>query len=120
MLLVSKLQNWHRKACHAGCRGFESRQVRHYFYRKHLIYCAFLNYSSSTHTVSHTSRFLPSGGYGMNTFDSTDWLLQQWAFWARSDHAANLQFPNQPPFRRLLGSTVPDPAISDAVAGEVD
>ena len=30
MLLVSKLQNRHRKACHAGGRGFESRPVRHY------------------------------------------------------------------------------------------
>ena len=30
MLLVSKLQNWHRKACHAGGREFESRPVRHF------------------------------------------------------------------------------------------
>ena len=29
MLLVSKLQNRHRKACHAGGREFESRPVRH-------------------------------------------------------------------------------------------
>jgi len=40
------------------------------------------------------------------------WVLKQWGRWARQG-APRLGFPSAAPFRRMLGSSVAEPQISD-------
>ena len=54
-------------------------------------------------------------------FDSTPWLLESWALWARTNHGLHLNHPNMTTFRRLLGNPGARSAqISDLCAGAVD
>ena len=54
-------------------------------------------------------------------FDSTPWLLENWATWARVQHGLHLNYPNMATFRRLLGNPgARSPAISDLCASAVD
>ncbi len=52
--------------------------------------------------------------------DNTPWLLDQWARWAQVNPGVSLGYPTVTPFRRLLGSTVPPPLISDDEATVID
>jgi len=53
-------------------------------------------------------------------FTDTIWLLEQWARWSRINPSPSLRLPSITPYRRLLGSTLPSPVISDEMAMQVD
>lgn len=52
--------------------------------------------------------------------DDTEFMLEQWARWALVNPGVSLGYPNLTTFRRLLGSTVSTPLISDEEAGKID
>jgi len=53
-------------------------------------------------------------------FADTLWLLEQWARWSRINPGPALKLPSVTPYRRLLGSTLPSPVISDDAAMQID
>ena len=50
----------------------------------------------------------------------THWLLEQWSRWSRVDTGVAASYPSITPFRRLQGSTVANPLISDIEAMRVE
>lgn len=48
------------------------------------------------------------------------WLLTEWGRWRLIESGAAKGFPNQTPERRLLGGSLPTPAIEDEEAEKVD
>lgn len=54
----------------------------------------------------------------INVFDDTEYLLQQWARWARSHNLG--EYPSMTPFRRLSGGGIGAARITDEMAMQVD
>jgi hypothetical protein len=50
----------------------------------------------------------------------TQWELREWAKWHRKKFTGAKGYPNQTPFRRLLGGSIPEPQIEDERVERID
>lgn len=60
------------------------------------------------------------GAAFLKTDTSTHLFLEQWGRWAHTGRGLALNFPSIQPFTRLLGSSIPEPTISDDEALALD
>lgn len=57
---------------------------------------------------------------GLADIHSTEWMLEEWARWARAGNGLSLYYPSTEPYERLRGSSLPSASLTDDEGAIVD